>query len=130
MVSKKKSNPKNLIQYIPETIKIGIYTYSVEIRALKDDEGECNFRDKKILLSDHLCYDLDEPNWELTIEVLLHEIHHAYNLNVGIHSGFFDFKKKSVEDVEEIFVDFQARHLVMMIKDNPEMIKLLSLLTK
>lgn len=129
---KKSTNKHDLIQYIPCKLKIGIYEYDVEIRTLKYDkeenEGECNFRDKKILLSDELCYDLSKSNWKLTIEVFLHEAIHAYNLNVGIHSGFFDFQNKKPDEIEEIFVDFHARHLVQLIAENPMVADLLNLL--
>lgn len=131
-VARKKKDPNDLVQYIPSKIKSGIYEYTVEIRPLRhdkeDNEGECQFREKKILLSDELCYNISEPNWRLTIEVLFHEILHSYNLNVGIHSGFFDFQGKTSDQVEEIFVDFHARHFIQMLYENPMLLDLLLLM--
>ena len=129
---RKPPKDKDLSLYIPDFCRIGIYTYDIEIRRLiseaEENEGECCFRSKRIFLSDELCYDLDDPNYKLTIEVLMHEILHAYNFNVGLHSNFFDFTNKKSLEIEETFVDLHARHFAQMIVQNPELLKILNLL--
>lgn len=124
---------ESLNDYLPKELYVGPYTYNLIIGKLNDteetsQEGECCFESKTITLSENLDFSFDEPNWELTIEVLIHEILHAYNYNAGIHSEYFGFKNKSVEVVEECFVDLASRHFVMMLKQNPLLFPIINLI--
>lgn len=120
---------KNLKDYLPKEVIVGPYTYEIIIKSLREKKennyGLCDFADKKIFLSDELTFDMDSKNWRMTIETFLHECLHAYDELYGLHSDFYEVKK---DQMEEMFVDFHARAIIVMIPENPCFLALLSLL--
>lgn len=117
-------NDNDLRKYIPKVFVIGPYEYFLEItnlnRSHEQLHGECDFNERKIRLSENLNYDLRKPNWHYTVEVLWHELIHAYNLNTGIldNNGL---KKLKIEEIEEFFTDINSRHIIHILKTNPEL---------
>lgn len=104
---------------LPDLIKIGYAIYSVEpfkegVGEAKRRLGECNHLTKTI------CMRFDVPNYEI-LNTLIHEINHA------IFQVYFIDPE---EDNEERIVTTLANAWTQVYKDNPELIKFISKMSK
>lgn len=118
------------MDYLPKEVIIGPYSYEVVIENLVKQEvhGLCNFEERKIHICSGLNFDLDKPNSIYVLEVFLHEVLHAFNYNCGLRS--INLKKFKDEELEEEFVDHTARHIIQLISQNPNIIKLFTIFEK
>lgn len=107
----------DLRSYLPGHFIVGPYKYSIEISNIKREEmhGECDFELRKIRIDENLDWDLTKPNWKYTVEVILHELLHAYNYNCQIN----DQTIKRFKNPEEQIVDQTARNFIQMLNENP-----------
>lgn len=114
----------NLRSYLPEYFVVGPYQYKVEVINIQREDlhGECDFNQRLIRLDENLVWDITKPNWKYTVEVIFHELLHAYNYNANIN----DQTLKRVKCPEEHTVDQTARNFIQMLTENPSLVTLFS----
>ena len=109
---------------IPKTIKIGTQLWSIEEHSSKEDG---------MLYEDNYGYTLERRNMIVVDkdssdtrkkQVVMHEILHA--IRFTFFSGSKMGSKLNFEDTEHYFIGMYEETLLMVLKDNPELLKYLT----
>ena len=108
---------------IPKTIKIGTQLWSIEEHTSKEDG---------MLYEDNYGYTLERRNMIVVDkdasdtrkkQVVMHEILHA--IRFTFFTGSKMSSKLSFEDTEHYFIGMYEETLLMVLKDNPELLEYL-----